>query len=186
MGVDTNPRYIEAAAVAYPEARFLHLNSDDFRVDLPSEVYDFVILSGVLHHLSDSTVQLALGTAERLLSPSGLLLTIDPTWRSHPVARIVMGLDRGRHIRTADRYKSLIEHVFGQNQCRAIVHHDLLRARCTLPDADFKATELGASFSREGLLTQPPPRLTTRRRQAELVWRQCTHRRAPAISVPTY
>jgi len=70
-----------------------------------------VLLVGELHHLTDDECIKLLSAIRVALSEFGRAVTIDPALVSgqHLIARGLAKLDRGRHVRTPPRYKTLIE-----------------------------------------------------------------------------
>ena len=127
VGVDANPHYVEEARAAFPLATFLGSSHELTDLPFPSGHFEFAVMSGVLHHLPDASARQVLTAISELLAPGGQLLTFDPTWRSHPVALALMVADRGRHIRSSDQYKALIEHAFGAGSCTTREERRLLR-----------------------------------------------------------
>ena len=127
VGLDTNLRYIVDARGRFPEATFIHIDSPLADLAIPALRYDFCVMSGVLHHLSDDAARTALALVHEKLDSGGDLLTIDPTWRRHPVAKSLMLADRGRFVRHADHYRSLIESIFGPDRCDVRIETGLLR-----------------------------------------------------------
>ena len=127
VGVDTNNGYIRSATNAYPQATFVHLKSDPSSLDLQAASFEFAVLAGVLHHLPDPVASSSLRTIRTALARGGQLITIDPTWHTHWISRVLMNRDRGKFIRTEHEYRELIESEFGNGSCRTHVRNDLLR-----------------------------------------------------------
>jgi hypothetical protein len=65
-------------------------------------------------------------TAAKVLRPHGRLVTLDCAYvkGQHPVARLLLALDRGRHIRTPEAYLSIARQHF--REVNATVLHDLI------------------------------------------------------------
>jgi hypothetical protein len=82
---------------------------------------------GVLHHLDDTTVDLVLELAHRVLEPGGRFIAVDPTLTDgqHPVARLLVRSDRGQHVRTPGQMTRLVERQFPESSIS--VRNDLLR-----------------------------------------------------------
>lgn len=124
-GFDISERYIAAAKGRYGArgkfaVRAVSQNAED------SGEYDAVISLGVLHHLSDLDARTLLDCASRLLRPGGRLVTCDPVrlQGQHPVARLMIALDRGEFVRTFQDYLALARRCF-PNAAGKVVH-DLL------------------------------------------------------------
>ena len=99
-GIDPSEEYITTANQLFPEATF-HLGTVR-QVKLQPESFDFVVPSGVLHHMDDAMAQETLKFAFSALKPRGTVITVDPVIlpRQNPVARILALLDRGKYVRT--------------------------------------------------------------------------------------
>ena len=75
-GVDISPRSIERAQ---QQGGADYLVGDICDVRLPSQSYDFAVMSGVLHHFPVAAIRVrALKEALRLLKPGGRLFSYDP------------------------------------------------------------------------------------------------------------
>jgi SAM-dependent methyltransferase len=108
VGYDLNPRYIEEARRKYPgRGRFFCARVEE----APEEPggFDLVLAMAILHHLDDSEAGRLLASAHRHLRPGGALVTLDPVRhpRQSPIARLLVALDRGRRVRTAQEYRDL-------------------------------------------------------------------------------
>lgn len=140
-GLDHNQKYIKKAKARWGlRANFLCLDVTDERVKTLGK-FDIVLISAVLHHLTDHEINFMLRHAAMTLKPDGRLVTIDPTIEvgQHPIARWLAHLDRGRHVRTTDRYIELIQRHF--TPLEIIVRHDLLRIPYTQCIMTFKQRE---------------------------------------------
>jgi hypothetical protein len=95
--------------------------------------YDVAPAVAVMHHLDDEQARELLMFARKALHWRGRLVTVDCCYTSHQSrpARFIIGLDRGRHVRTPEHYEQLIREFF--SACASTVRHDLLR----VPYTDF-------------------------------------------------
>ncbi len=112
-GIDLFPFYIERARTRFPSHRFTVM--DATQLAFPSQSFDAVVISGVLHHLSDEASAAVLRECVRVLKPTGTLLVWEdiPTERSFNwLGKLVQQLDVGEHIRKWQDYQSLIEPYF--------------------------------------------------------------------------
>jgi len=125
-GFDASQEYIDQA-----EARFGHRGT--FRAELVTEStihdippFDLVLAFGLLHHLEDHEAHALFQLAHAALTPSGKLITIDPTYISHqqPIAKWLISKDRGQNIRTPQGYEQLAHHAF--NHVTVSVRDDML------------------------------------------------------------
>ncbi len=112
VGVDLDDRNIRCAVRRCPFHRFL---SQDARCLQLNEVFDQVVIVGVLHHLSDHDVQRVLHSVRQVLQPSGRLYVCEdiPTLdRWNWVGRMVHRFDLGKDIRPAKAYRDLLDQAF--------------------------------------------------------------------------
>jgi len=88
---------------------------------------DLVLIRGFLHHLDDGHARAILKLAAQTLKPEGRLITIDPvrTEKQNPIAKLLVSMDRGPHVRYAPAYRALIEAEFGIE--KLVTRTDLLR-----------------------------------------------------------
>jgi SAM-dependent methyltransferase len=116
--------------------------------------FDVILINAVLHHLTDAEIGAMLKHATTILKPAGRLVTIDPTIDAgqHPIARLLARLDRGRHVRTTDRYRELVSRHFAPVQ--VIVRHDLLRipfTQCIMTSEHREECNTGAENATDWL-----------------------------------
>jgi SAM-dependent methyltransferase len=141
VGIDLSARYVDAARRRHGmRGRFACADVSD-PASLPSGgPFDVVLLQGFLHHLPDARASALLGTVSGLLLPEGRLIALEATFSpdSHPLGRLLVDLDRGRHVRSPEGYRCLAEAHFQHVEVH--VRHDLLRVpyshailECTTP-----------------------------------------------------
>lgn len=124
FGVDLDAGYIERAKAKFGD-RATFIQGDVSKIKLPDDViFSCAVAYGLLHHLNDEQATSML----RLISKharGGRFVSIDPVWLKglHPVARLLIGLDRGQYVRTEEKYLALLQ-PFGR--VRSIVRTDLL------------------------------------------------------------
>lgn len=130
FGFDPSARYIEAAKRRLREARktgmLLHATLDEaVLAELPK--FDIVLVSGVLHHLSDDEVIQLAKLAKAALKEGGRLITIDPCFAKgqSPIAHYLVSHDRGQHVRDVKGYQTLMSLIFASVVCD--VRHDIVR-----------------------------------------------------------
>jgi len=126
-GVEIEKSYIDSANARYGDrATFIHADVDGVWDKIESGV-DIVLAIAVLHHLNDRQARQLFRAARALLKAGGRLVTFDCVLTSpqHPVARLLIRMDRGRHIRTAEAYLALAREFFSSVECET--RHDLLR-----------------------------------------------------------
>jgi SAM-dependent methyltransferase len=126
FGYDLEERYI-----AYAKRRFGKRGSFEVRCVSPDAAdengkFDTVISIGVLHHLTDIQADAVFASALKLLQPGGRIVTCDGAYvkGQNPIARLLLALDRGRHVRPAGDYLTIARRHFPQ--ATATILHDLL------------------------------------------------------------
>lgn len=113
VGIDLSRDYIARARQQNPDHRF-HV-MDATALQFPSESFEAVIVSGVIHHMENSLAMRVLGEVRRLLKPAGkLLMWEDVPTRSawNVVGQIAHRLDVGEYIRPASEYARLLDSQF--------------------------------------------------------------------------
>jgi 2-polyprenyl-3-methyl-5-hydroxy-6-metoxy-1,4-benzoquinol methylase len=127
VGVDLSQRYIDEANKKFGNRGEFYCKSVESFSESNSSKYDIVLGLGVLHHLDDSQVISFFKLASSLLNNKGRCFTTDPCFveGQHPVARLLINLDRGRNVRTPSEYARLAKHSF--SCVTQTVRHDRLR-----------------------------------------------------------
>ncbi|MBI5559851.1 MAG: class I SAM-dependent methyltransferase [Deltaproteobacteria bacterium] len=106
VGIDTRADYIKTASERYPRGAFLHM--DARRLDFMDNRFDVVILSGTLHHMDDGLTRECLKEARRVLKNDGAVLVAEPVFtKGSFLSNLLLGLDRGRFIRSLEGYRGL-------------------------------------------------------------------------------
>jgi SAM-dependent methyltransferase len=125
-GIDISERYIAAARERYGVRGEFRVG-DATAIDEDLRDFDIVLAFGVAHHIDDAGVHQMFAGAARALKPSGRMVTVDPVFTPGQtrLARAVIERDRGRHVRTAERYAELARTAFVSVD--VTVRHDLLR-----------------------------------------------------------
>lgn len=88
--------------------------------------FDLVLALGVLHHLDDDEARAFFTLAHTVLRPGGRLITLDGVYvkDQSPIARFIIGQDRGAYVRESVKYENLATMVFGT--VAPTVLHDLI------------------------------------------------------------
>ncbi|MGL4550379.1 MAG: class I SAM-dependent methyltransferase [Gemmataceae bacterium] len=131
VGVDADEGYIAEARQRYgTRGEFRHGLAEE--VDLPDASFDLAFAFGLLHHLTDEQALSVLSVARRVLKPGGRLVTLDGCFEPGQalLARLLLKMDRGRHVRTRPAYLALAGRVFGR--VTSELCSDLLRVPYTL------------------------------------------------------
>ncbi len=128
-GFDASEDYIA-------EARRAFGSRGSFRAELVSvatleemQQFDVVLAFGLLHHLGDDDAASLFRLAAGALKPDGMLITMDPVFApgQHPLARWMIGRDRGQCVRSPDAYQALARASF------PLVNHHLRHDMLHIP-----------------------------------------------------
>jgi len=127
LGIDHNNAHIShARAENYKHASFV-VGVLPANASLIEGVFDRIICTGFLHHLSDDKAIDLLATLKPKLAEGGFVAIREPVFleKQRLVARWMKKLDSGQHIRTIHGYRSL----FAQDKFRIEdkISHDLSR-----------------------------------------------------------
>jgi 2-polyprenyl-3-methyl-5-hydroxy-6-metoxy-1,4-benzoquinol methylase len=127
VGFDMNPRYISYAERKYRGRGTFYCERVSEATVRGMEDFDIVLATAILHHLSDDEALQLFSLAWRSLRQGGFLLTLDNAYAhgQSVVARYIISIDRGQHVRTPDEYTSLANQHFAQVETTLI--HDLIR-----------------------------------------------------------
>jgi SAM-dependent methyltransferase len=125
-GYDIEPAYIAAARERYGHRGLFVVRSVSLEAVDGLGTFDVIISLGVLHHLSDPLADTLFATAAKVLRPGGRLVTLDGAYvkGQHPVARLLLALDRGRHVRRPEDYLAIARQHF--RDAKATVVDDLI------------------------------------------------------------
>ena len=114
IGIDISEKYITSAEQEYGEHGRFHV-FDVGKGDLSQEILeeripDIILMAGVIHHLSDEQF---LHIKKHVMDkyPNSIFVAIDPVFikNQHPFARLLKRMDRGNFVRTAEKYRKLME-----------------------------------------------------------------------------
>ncbi len=128
VGFDASADYIAFARARYAKRRASFHEKRIEQADVDGlGAFDVVIATGILHHLDDEAAVRLFELASTALADDGVLMTLDPCFveRQNPIARRLVGNDRGEFVRSFERYPELARSHFGRVE--AIHRSDLLR-----------------------------------------------------------
>lgn len=111
-GVDIEPERIEYARKTYPRGTFHVMDASDLAY--PDGYFDQILVTGVLHHLSDEEVRSIVREMNRVLRPGGRALVMEdialPLRGSlNLLGALVHLADEGAHIRRPMQYTPLFK-----------------------------------------------------------------------------
>jgi len=114
VGLDTDRKYIDHARHRYGKYGEFHCTplTDDFLKE--RNAFDYVLMNGVLHHLSDQESSEVLRLCHKALKIGGYMVTLDGFYAdgADAVTRFLLDHDRGKFIRTKHQYLALARSVF--------------------------------------------------------------------------
>ncbi|MEW6675094.1 MAG: class I SAM-dependent methyltransferase [Nitrospirota bacterium] len=113
-GFDINQKYINYAIKKYSDrGSFLCKKVSKDAINSLS-TFDIVMANGVLHHLTDDEAIELFKLAKTALKPSGRLITLDGCYTKEQslLARFILSIDRGKHVRSQKDYLKLASKVF--------------------------------------------------------------------------
>ncbi|MDC0335299.1 class I SAM-dependent methyltransferase [Pseudodesulfovibrio sp.] len=116
-GYDSNEDYLSTARKKYTHRRAVFNNSLVSSTTLPEQLAgkcDHVLALGLFHHLSDEDCKIVLDLAFAALKAGGRFVSIDPVFidDQNCVAKMLVGADRGRHVRHENKLTELIQAHF--------------------------------------------------------------------------
>lgn len=109
IGFDPSPNYIEKARERFGN-RATFFVGYFARGSLPADQkFDLVTVLAALHHMNDDSVDRLFDCVKPHLAERGRVVTIDPVFAEHqnPVAKWLIRMDRGRHVRREEAYRKL-------------------------------------------------------------------------------
>jgi len=109
-GIDIEAERVAYAARTYPQGRFQVM--DATALSYPDGYFDQILVTGVLHHLSDEDVRNIVKEMKRVLRPEGRALVMeDIALRGslNLLGALVHLADEGAHIRRPNEYMPLFE-----------------------------------------------------------------------------
>jgi cyclopropane fatty-acyl-phospholipid synthase-like methyltransferase len=126
-GFDVSENYIAAARARFGDRGTFSVYSVPPDPTALLGQFDVVIAIGVLHHLDDAEADALFAMACKTLRPGGRVFTIDGTYvpDQYPIARILLKLDRGKHVRSPEAYLVIARRNFPNAAAR--VFSNLIR-----------------------------------------------------------
>jgi len=121
VGVEIEPAYVSRARRRFGE-RGTFVCQDLTKYE-PSSRFDIVIAYGVMHHLDDDALRKACEVADHALDAGGRVVFAEPC-RTNDQGRFetqLMNRDRGRYIRTVDRYVDPMRELFASVSSEVMV-----------------------------------------------------------------
>jgi len=112
LGVDNSDKYLNFSKKRWKEFNFLKLdlNNKDSIKKFKSFDPNFIFINGAIHHLDDETVK----NINHFLNEfnESHFLSVDPiNHKNGIINKLMIKLDRGKHIRTLDAYKNVMSNL---------------------------------------------------------------------------
>ena len=132
VGFDIEPSYIEYAKKKYSGRHQFFCQWFDEKARQSFEPFDVVLMTGVIHHLTDDEAIQLLELAKSCLKPDGRFVALEGCYEAGQsrLAKFLLDRDRGQYIRTQPEYQRLSSRIFGR--VNSVVRHDLLYVPYTL------------------------------------------------------
>lgn len=113
MGYEPNAAYIERARSRFGNRGTFHVGYFT-AADASADLFDIVIVGGVLHPMTYEDARTLFSTAARVLKPGGRVVSLDNIYvdNQNPIARFIISRDRGQNVRTPEGYRALATNVF--------------------------------------------------------------------------
>lgn len=112
-GYDLSAEYLQYAQKKYGNrGKFFHQRVSEIEnTDYSS--FDYIIAIGVLHHLDDTEASGLFELAGKLLSPTGKIITFDPSIVAggNAIANLIARNDRGKRVRSPEEYLKIAENT---------------------------------------------------------------------------
>ena len=114
FGYDINPAYINFAKKKYKKKGnfFCKEFTNKELKKLPK--FDYVLLLGILHHLSDDQIKKLMTIIKKILKKKGNIIIEDPIFvkNQNPIAKFIIKMDRGGNVKDKEGYLNLIKKYF--------------------------------------------------------------------------
>ena len=98
------------AAALFARCRFMV--GDAAELPFTAGRFDIVLLSSLIHHLSDDQAGQLFDSLSRAMTPAAALLLSEPIWSRNPVSNLLLSCDRGKYVRQEGEYRRLISTRF--------------------------------------------------------------------------
>lgn len=114
IGWEPNAGYVAQARRTFAGHGVFHVGHFGREQACSLAPVDIAIVSAVLHHMDDTSARELFALLQGILKPGGRVVTLDNVYIAgqNPIARFLIGLDRGRHVRTAEGYEALARGIF--------------------------------------------------------------------------
>ncbi len=114
-GVDILDSFISYARQRHAGNNAQFATMDATHMTFAEASFDNVLVTGVIHHMTDEVARAVLGEMRRVLRPGGRVLIMEDTavgYKLNLLGALIHMLDQGAYIRTADQYRDLFHDIF--------------------------------------------------------------------------
>lgn len=113
IGVDIDEDYIKSARLRYSNksfAKFICADVNDFARNC-DEKFDLILMTAVIHHISDDEVERCFESIKKLLKENGRFISFDCVYREgmSRFEKFLVDIDRGQYVRTESEYVRLAD-----------------------------------------------------------------------------
>ncbi len=114
VGWEPNPDYVAKARKMFGDRGTFHVGLFTQKDANGIAPFDIAIVANVLHHLNDEQACELFRLLRSVTKPNGRVVSIDNVFVAgqNPIAKLLISLDRGRNVRSAEGYKSLARGSF--------------------------------------------------------------------------
>jgi ubiquinone/menaquinone biosynthesis C-methylase UbiE len=111
LGLDINKKSINIAKKKYKQYHFKELSK---KLNVKDNSFDFILILGVFHHISNNEIKPILKEINRVLKKNGKILIIEPilSETSTRINKWMQFVDRGKHFRYEKELIQLISKYF--------------------------------------------------------------------------
>jgi 2-polyprenyl-3-methyl-5-hydroxy-6-metoxy-1,4-benzoquinol methylase len=114
-GFDISQNYINYAKNKFYKNNY-HFFNEKFNQNSIKKLpkFDFVILFGILHHLSNIEINSLCFNVKKVLKKSGVILIVDPVLikKQNFISKLLIKLDRGKNIKNFNEYNKTLKKHF--------------------------------------------------------------------------
>lgn len=127
FGYDISDKYISYAKKKYKNIGTFYCKKFTERELKNLEKFDYVILMGILHHLSEIEIKNLMELIKKALKKDGKIVTLDPVFTKNQniIAKFLISNDRGKNIKTKKNYLKLLGKYFKKTKSK-IYHQNFI------------------------------------------------------------